>query len=107
MYFPIMNAKRMTAPPSIAQFLTPSSLNGYDMPRQILGWQRIKSHDTKLTQVLYVENRNAFGITSKYIVYISSKKIDRILIHLFSKLITLYWTLLPRIRTHSRFFRKR
>ena len=49
--------------------------------RQILGGQGVKSHDTKLTQVLYVENGNASGIASKIADIILDKEIDFFFVH--------------------------
>jgi hypothetical protein len=54
------------------------------MMRQILGGQRIKSHDTEFMKIPYVENGNASGITGEISDVIPNKKIHRIF-HSFSK----------------------
>jgi hypothetical protein len=49
------------------------------MMRQILGGQRIKSHDTEFMKIQYVENGDAPGIASKISNIVPDKEIDPIL----------------------------
>ena len=75
MLFPILKTKRMPTPLSILPLLSPLSLKGYNVVGQIFGGQGVKSHDTKLRKVLYVENGNASGITGKIPNVIANKEI--------------------------------
>jgi len=79
--FPIAKTKWMPAPLPILPLLEPSSLKRHDMMCQILGGQRIKSHDTEFIKIQYVENGNASGITGEIADVIPNKKIDLFFVH--------------------------